>query len=151
MDFNTLYKLSEESPDGVIKDSDGKILVEYQPYQTYRDQLNAAIGDSASAYNRYVASKASTAAEIAFSAQQYEELCARAKNVLPWPLDKMPEQFSTVYNTLRNMVSEFGQSYSGNVMLTSKQKKLMAKNIKRIKQIQKVLFDMLNELGSFEK
>ena len=151
MDFETLYKLSESSPPGVIKDGEGKILVEYQPYQTYRDQLNAGIGNSAAAYNRYVSSRANISSDIAFSLQQYDELCARAKNVLPWPLDKMPEQFRSVYDTLRLMISEFSQAYSGNVMLNSEQKKLIKRDIRRIEKIQQVLFEMLNELGSFEK
>lgn len=152
MDFETLFKLSENSENkGKISDEDGKVLVEYQPYQTYRDQLNAGIGNSAAAFNRYVASRLSDSSNIAFSAQQYEEMMSKAKNVLPWPLDKMPDEFKVVWDTLRNMITQFGQAYSGNVMLTSEQKKLIKKDIERIQKIQKLLFKMLNELGSFEK
>lgn len=152
MDFETLYKITESSDDkNKVIDDNNNLLVEYQPYQTYRDQLNASIGNSASAYNRYNMSKLIDADKIAFSSHQYEELLSKAKNVLPWPIDKTPEEFKLVFDTLQDIKRQLSQSYSKNIMLNTDQKKIIAKDIKKIKKIQKVIFDMLDELGSFEK
>lgn len=152
MDFETLYNITESSDDkNKLIDDNNNLLVEYQPYQTYRDQLNASIGNSASAYNRYNMSKLIDADKIAFSSHQYEELLSKAKNFLPWPIDKTPEEFKLVFDTLQDIKRQLSQSYSKNIMLNTEQKKIIAKDIKKIKKIQKVIFDMLDELGSFEK
>lgn len=149
MNFDELYNLTtEQKGTGTIKDRDGKILVEFQPQTIYRNQIDGALGRDI--LNQFNMVKPGTMDRIARSRQQYEELMSKAKNVLPFQLQRVPEEVVGIYETLVEIIKQYNAAYT-DVTLNQDEKKALQKNVKRFQAIQTELRSLMDELSSLEK
>ena len=87
---------------------------------------------------------------IARSRQQYEELMSKAKNVLPFQLQRVPEEVVGIYETLVEIIKQYNAAYT-DVTLNQDEKKALRKNVKRFQAIQTELRNLMDELSSLEK